>query len=162
VAPDRHGNRRLAAAGTGEQAQGVVNSSCAIPTAPLIRHRTEAPGRGRTPMVRSPRPCRAADGLAEHHHDDPLVRFVVEEAVKETDCLRRYLWSVRRSARPMKDCWLRLRDRDQMPPPQAYFESIKWHRAALHELGYSVGAPPRLNRDLLRLEEVRVRRTCRR
>ena len=36
----------------------------------------------------------------------------------------------------------------QVPPPQAYFESINWHRTALHELGHASGAPHRLNRDL--------------
>ena len=25
----------------------------------------------------------------------------------------------------------------QVPPPQAYFESINWHRTALHELGHA-------------------------
>ncbi|NDW06507.1 ArdC family protein [Jiella pacifica] len=36
----------------------------------------------------------------------------------------------------------------QVPPPQAYFEAINWHRTALHELGHASGAPHRLNRDL--------------
>ena len=36
----------------------------------------------------------------------------------------------------------------QVPPPQAYFETINWHRTALHELGHASGAPHRLNRDL--------------
>ena len=36
----------------------------------------------------------------------------------------------------------------QVPPPQAYFEPINWHRTALHELGHASGAPHRLNRDL--------------
>ena len=35
----------------------------------------------------------------------------------------------------------------QVPPPQAYFESINWHRTALHELGHATGHPARLNRD---------------
>ncbi|MBB4395117.1 ArdC family protein [Bradyrhizobium sp. ERR14] len=35
----------------------------------------------------------------------------------------------------------------QVPPPQAYFESINWHRTALHELGHATGHPWRLNRD---------------
>ncbi len=35
----------------------------------------------------------------------------------------------------------------QVPPPQAYFELINWHRTALHELGHASGAPHRLNRD---------------
>ena len=25
----------------------------------------------------------------------------------------------------------------QVPPPQAYFESVNWHRTALHELGHN-------------------------
>ena len=28
----------------------------------------------------------------------------------------------------------------QVPPPQAYFEPINWHRTALHELGHASGA----------------------
>ena len=36
----------------------------------------------------------------------------------------------------------------QVPPPEAYFEPINWHRTALHELGHWVGHPSRLNRDL--------------
>ncbi|MCB1445513.1 MAG: antirestriction protein ArdC, partial [Rhizobiaceae bacterium] len=34
-----------------------------------------------------------------------------------------------------------------VPPPQAYFEPINWHRTALHELGHATGHPSRLNRD---------------
>ena len=36
----------------------------------------------------------------------------------------------------------------QVPPPQAYFEPINWHRTALHEIGHASGHPSRLNRDL--------------
>ena len=36
----------------------------------------------------------------------------------------------------------------QVPPPDAFFEPINWHRTALHELGHSSGHPSRLNRDL--------------
>ena len=36
----------------------------------------------------------------------------------------------------------------QVPPPQAYFEPINWHRTTLHELGHASGHPSRLNRDL--------------
>lgn len=36
----------------------------------------------------------------------------------------------------------------QVPPPQAYFEPINWHRTALHELAHASGHPTRLNRDL--------------
>ncbi|BAV65470.1 ArdC family protein [Sphingobium cloacae] len=35
----------------------------------------------------------------------------------------------------------------QVPPPQAYFEPINWHRTALHELGHATGHPSRLNRN---------------
>lgn len=35
----------------------------------------------------------------------------------------------------------------QVPPPQAYFEPINWHRTALHELGYATGHASRLGRD---------------
>ena len=36
----------------------------------------------------------------------------------------------------------------QVPPPQAYFETINWHRTALHEIGHASGAAHRLNRNL--------------
>jgi len=36
----------------------------------------------------------------------------------------------------------------QVPPPQAYFEPINWHRTALHEIGHASGHHSRLNRDL--------------
>jgi len=36
----------------------------------------------------------------------------------------------------------------QVPPPQAYFEPINWHRTALHELGHWSGHQSRLGRDL--------------
>jgi antirestriction protein ArdC len=36
----------------------------------------------------------------------------------------------------------------QVPPPQAYFEPINWHRTALHEIGHATGHSSRLNRDL--------------
>ena len=35
-----------------------------------------------------------------------------------------------------------------VPPPQAYFEPINWHRTALHEIGHATGHPSRLGRDL--------------
>jgi antirestriction protein ArdC len=35
----------------------------------------------------------------------------------------------------------------QVPPPQAYFEPINWHRTALHELAHASGHRSRLNRD---------------
>ena len=41
-----------------------------------------------------------------------------------------------------------LEDVVQVPPPQAYFEPINWHRTALHELGHATGHRSRLNRDL--------------
>ncbi|MCR8493014.1 ArdC family protein [Brucella anthropi] len=34
-----------------------------------------------------------------------------------------------------------------VPPPQAYFKPINWHRTALHELGHATGHSSRLNRD---------------
>ena len=40
------------------------------------------------------------------------------------------------------------RDYVQVPPPQAFFEPIDWHRTALHECSHASGAPHRLNRDL--------------
>ncbi|SDD08164.1 Antirestriction protein ArdC [Bradyrhizobium brasilense] len=36
----------------------------------------------------------------------------------------------------------------QVPPPQAYFEPINWHRTALHELGHATGHQSRLGRDM--------------
>ncbi len=36
----------------------------------------------------------------------------------------------------------------QVPPPQAYFEPINWHRTTLHELGHASGHHSRLDRDL--------------
>ena len=36
----------------------------------------------------------------------------------------------------------------QVPPPQAFFEAINWHRTALHEISHATGAPHRINRDL--------------
>ncbi|MFP5512268.1 MAG: ArdC family protein [Alphaproteobacteria bacterium] len=36
----------------------------------------------------------------------------------------------------------------QVPPPQAFFEPVNWHRTALHELSHSSGHPSRLKRDL--------------
>jgi antirestriction protein ArdC len=36
----------------------------------------------------------------------------------------------------------------QVPRPEAYFESINWHRTALHELGHWTGHATRLGRDL--------------
>src|SRR3546814_19313618 len=52
----------------------------------------------------------------------------------------------------------------QVPPPQAYFEPINWHRTALHELGHASGHPSRLNRDFSgsfgRSEERRVGKEC--
>jgi len=36
----------------------------------------------------------------------------------------------------------------RVPPPQAFFESINWHRTAVHELSHWSGAPNRLARDL--------------
>lgn len=35
-----------------------------------------------------------------------------------------------------------------VPPPQAFFETIDWHRTALHELGHATGHASRLARDL--------------
>lgn len=36
----------------------------------------------------------------------------------------------------------------QVPPPQAYFEPINWHRTALHEISHASGHSTRLDRDL--------------
>jgi antirestriction protein ArdC len=39
-------------------------------------------------------------------------------------------------------------DHVRLPPPQAFFEPVDWHRTALHELGHWTGARHRLKRDL--------------
>jgi antirestriction protein ArdC len=36
----------------------------------------------------------------------------------------------------------------QVPPPEAFFEPVNWHRTALHELSHASGHSSRLNRDL--------------
>jgi antirestriction protein ArdC len=36
----------------------------------------------------------------------------------------------------------------QVPPPEAHFEPINWHRTVLHELSHWTGAAQRLDRDL--------------
>lgn len=36
----------------------------------------------------------------------------------------------------------------QVPPPQAYYDPINWHRTALHEMGHASGHASRLSRDL--------------
>ena len=41
-----------------------------------------------------------------------------------------------------------LNDFVRVPPPQAYFEPINWHRTAVHELAHASGSRSRLNRDL--------------
>ena len=41
-----------------------------------------------------------------------------------------------------------LNDFVQVPPPQAYFEPVNWHRTALHELGHASGHRTRLDRDM--------------
>jgi antirestriction protein ArdC len=41
-----------------------------------------------------------------------------------------------------------VQDYVQVPPPQAFFEPINWHRTALHECSHASGALHRLNRDL--------------
>lgn len=39
------------------------------------------------------------------------------------------------------------RDYVQVPPPQAFFEPVNWHRTTLHELGHATGHRSRLARD---------------
>lgn len=36
----------------------------------------------------------------------------------------------------------------RVPPPQAYFEPVDWHRTALHEVSHASGASHRLGRDM--------------
>lgn len=44
--------------------------------------------------------------------------------------------------------YARSHDYVQVPPPQAYFEPINWHRTALHEISHASGHRSRLDRDL--------------
>ncbi|NJM81271.1 MAG: DUF1738 domain-containing protein [Tabrizicola sp.] len=45
-------------------------------------------------------------------------------------------------------CYDPIQDQIQVPPPQAYFDPVNWHRTALHELGHATGHSSRLGRDL--------------
>ncbi|WP_192361452.1 ArdC family protein [Mesorhizobium mediterraneum] len=45
-------------------------------------------------------------------------------------------------------CYVPAQDYVRVPPPQAYFEPINWHRTALHELGHATGHASRVGRDL--------------
>jgi antirestriction protein ArdC len=36
----------------------------------------------------------------------------------------------------------------RVPPPQAFYEPVNWHRTSVHELSHWTGAPSRLARDL--------------
>jgi antirestriction protein ArdC len=50
----------------------------------------------------------------------------------------------------------------QVPPPQAYFEPINWHRTALHELGHATGRDSVSLYGLrpVRFAAVNSKRTC--
>lgn len=45
-------------------------------------------------------------------------------------------------------CYMPVENYVQVPPPQAFFEPINWHRTALHELAHASGHASRLDRDL--------------
>jgi antirestriction protein ArdC len=45
-------------------------------------------------------------------------------------------------------CYDVLGDVIRVPPPQAYFQPIDWHRTALHELGHWTGHASRLSREI--------------
>ena len=45
-------------------------------------------------------------------------------------------------------CYVPAHDYVMVPPPQAFYEPINWHRTALHECSHASGAPHRLDRDL--------------
>lgn len=45
-------------------------------------------------------------------------------------------------------CYMPTLDYVQVPPPQAFFEPVNWHRTALHELGHATGHRSRLGRDM--------------
>ena len=68
-----------------------------------------------------------------------LIEPRVEELIKATDIDFR-IGGNRAFYAPVEDYV-------QVPPPQAYFEPINWHRTALHELGHATGHRSRLNRD---------------
>jgi antirestriction protein ArdC len=55
---------------------------------------------------------------------------------------------VERRARGNRAFYVPALDYVQVPPPQAYFEPVNWHRTALHELGHATGHPSRLGRDM--------------
>lgn len=69
-----------------------------------------------------------------------LIEPRVERLIKATGITFR-IGGNRAFYAPAEDCV-------QVPPPQAYFEPINWHRTALHELAHASGHPSRLNRDL--------------
>jgi antirestriction protein ArdC len=68
-----------------------------------------------------------------------LIEPTVEALIKATGIEFR-IGGKRAFYAPAEDCV-------QVPPPQAYFEPINWHRTALHELSHATGHPSRLNRD---------------
>ncbi len=47
-----------------------------------------------------------------------------------------------------QSCYVPALDYVQVPPPQAFFEPINWHRTVLHEMGHATGHASRLGRDL--------------
>jgi antirestriction protein ArdC len=66
---------------------------------------------------------------------DPLVRGMIGQA------------GVRFKIGGDKAYYAPAEDYVQVPPPQAYFEPINWHRTALHEMSHATGHPSRLGRD---------------
>jgi antirestriction protein ArdC len=116
-------NERLRAAGTGEEAQAI----------PFLKRFT----------VFNTDQC---DGLSEEFVSvappprSDLVEPQVEALIKATGINFR-IGGARAFYSPSDDFV-------QVPPPQAYFEPINWHRTALHEMSHASGHLTRLNRDL--------------
>ena len=82
-----------------------------------------------------------ADGIATTAPPPPpcLIEPTVEALIKATGITFR-IGGERAFYAPAEDYV-------QVPPPQAFFEPINWHRTALHELGHATGHSSRLNRD---------------
>ena len=90
-----------------------------------------------------PGAMRGSAGGARGRHTAPEPRLIeptVEALIKATGVDFRIGGS--------RAFYMPAHDYVQVPPPQAYFEPINWHRTALHELGHASGTPHRLNRDL--------------
>jgi antirestriction protein ArdC len=116
------GDEKRRAAETGEEAQAI----------PFLKRFT----------VFNTDQCELPEGIATAAPPPPpgLIEPRVESLIKATGITFR-IGGDRAFYAPAEDYV-------QVPPPQAYFEPINWHRTALHELGHATGHRSRLNRDL--------------